>query len=275
MTNGLSSLPIPAELPPCDGPKLNLFEHHDCEIEWIERIGWTEDMGTPNEGYVFRVKINQVEYALKVFKFYNPIDDEWAWQPRMGDVSLDTAAYYNDPFYNECRAYGRIRKPLKGKRKLSDVAIPCHGFLFLSERDKEYLDDNGYSLMPKVVNRSYWSYQEQTIGGIRPRAIVKDLASDDPGITGKNLRKVFNRIVAMNQHKIYNYDIRLDNFRDGKLVDFGSAMTEPDRMLDAMDDAYYQRQMDRAMFDYMVAEEEIPNPKKIVALHPMRLRPRC
>jgi hypothetical protein len=63
-------LPIPKELPPCDGPKLNLFEHHDCEIEWIERIGWEEGMGPPNEGYVFRVKINKVEYALKVVSCY-------------------------------------------------------------------------------------------------------------------------------------------------------------------------------------------------------------
>ena len=31
----------------------------------------------------------------------------------------------------------------------------------------------------------------------------------------------------MNKLKIYNRDIRKDNFKDGKLVDFGSAWTEP------------------------------------------------
>lgn len=76
-------LPIPKELPPCDGPKLNLFEHHECEIEWIERIGWEEGMGPPNEGYVFRVKINKVEYALKVVSCYRK--DSYSDQLHLAD----------------------------------------------------------------------------------------------------------------------------------------------------------------------------------------------
>ncbi|CAG9948838.1 unnamed protein product [Clonostachys rosea f. rosea IK726] len=244
-------LPIPKELPPCDGPKLNLFEHHDCEIEWIERIGWEEGMGPPNEGYVFRVKINKVEYALKVFKFHNPIGTKWSWGMLIGyDVPLHTVTYYRDPFYNECRAYGRIREPLKGKRKLSDVAVPCHGFLFLSDRDQQYLDDNGYELWSSIIDPSY---QEKTIEGFRYRAIVKDLASSGPGVTGDNLGKVFNRTVAMNQHKIVNCDIRLDNFRDGKIVDFGNSFTSPHIIMDSLRaaDIDFHRAWDRMMFDQM------------------------
>ncbi|CAI6092900.1 unnamed protein product [Clonostachys chloroleuca] len=244
-------LPIPKELPPCDGPKLNLFEHHECEIEWIERIGWEEGMGPPNEGYVFRVKINKIEYALKVFKFHNPIGTKWSWGMRIGyDVPLQTVAYYKDPFYNECQAYGRFREPLKGKRKLSDVAVPCHGFLFLSDRDQQYLDDNGYELWSSISDPSY---QEKTIEGFRYRAIVKDLASPELGVTGDNLGKVLKRIVAMNQHKIVNCDIRLDNFRDGKIVDFGNSFTSPHIIMDSLRaaDIDFHRAWDRMMFDQM------------------------
>lgn len=188
-------------------------------------------------------------------------------------MPLHTVTYYRDPFYNECRAYGRIREPLKGKRKLSDVAVPCHGFLFLSDRDQQYLDDNGYELWSSIIDPSY---QEKTIEGFRYRAIVKDLASSGPGVTGDNLGKVFNRTVAMNQHKIVNCDIRLDNFRDGKIVDFGNSFTSPHIIMDSLRaaDIDFHRAWDRMMFDQMVIDERIPNPKRVLALHPMDLRPR-
>ncbi|CAH0040324.1 unnamed protein product [Clonostachys solani] len=266
--------PVPEELPPCDGPKLPLFEHHNSKIEWLERLGDGEE--TSHEGYVFRVKIKRAEYAIKVglqFKFYDPMESEYFWEPLIGDVSLNTAAYYTDPFYAECRAYGRIREATKKRPKISDAATRCYGFLFLSDRDQRYLEGKKCDLGLEEVDLAY---QRQTPGGVRPRAIVKSLASSDHGITELNLRKILDRIHMLNRERIYNMDIRLDNIRDGKLVDFGSSWTEPHKLLDALDagTSYSYRTTDRAMFDEMVVDESLPNPKHIVAMHFMTLRPR-
>ena len=57
---------IPKELPPCDGPKLRLFRHHNAHIQWFERLGNNQDDNVPAEGYVFRAKVNGHEYAIKV-----------------------------------------------------------------------------------------------------------------------------------------------------------------------------------------------------------------
>ena len=62
--------------------------------------------------------------------------------------------------------------------------------------------------------------------------------------------------------KMYNRDIRAGNFRNGQLVDFGSALTEPHCILSALDkkveeEARDVRLEDLVMFDDMVAEEGI------------------
>ena len=57
--------PIPNQLPPCDGPKLGLFQHHNSRIQWLQRLD-EEDEGSPTQGYVFRALIRGREYAIKV-----------------------------------------------------------------------------------------------------------------------------------------------------------------------------------------------------------------
>ncbi|KAM5341755.1 hypothetical protein ACJ41O_014786 [Fusarium nematophilum] len=262
---------IPKELPLCEGPKLHKFQHHASRIQWLDRLDNDQGGGTPTEGYVFRAKIKNREYAIKVFKFHDPMSDDHFWEPLIGDdTPLETVSYYTDPFYAECRAYGRIREAIK-KGKLRDVAVPCHGFFFLREQDEKMLQDRNIDLELDNVDPDY---QRSTIGGFRPRAIVKDLASADTGVDEKRLKKVLLGIIALNRHRIYNMDIRLDNYRDDKIVDFGSSWTEPHILLDALDSeaAYDSRLADRVMFDEMVEEEEIPNPRKLIAVHPMKLR---
>ncbi|KAK7431589.1 hypothetical protein QQZ08_001807 [Neonectria magnoliae] len=268
-----ASRAIPKELPLCDGPTLGLFQHHASNIQWFERLGG-DDEGTPAEGYVFRAKIRKREYAIKIFKFYDPRSNECFWEPLLGDdVSLETIAYYTDPFYSECRAYGRIHQGIKKRELKPDVVIPCHGFFFLREKDKRILDSRNINLELDKVDHNY---QRSTVGGYRVRAIVKDLASAGSGVNGQSLRRILEDIVKLNSLRIYNMDIRLDNYRDGKLVDFGASWTEPHILLDELDDetATEYRIVDRAMFDRMVKDEGIANPKRIVALHRMKLRSR-
>ncbi|KAF4461992.1 hypothetical protein FALBO_11199 [Fusarium albosuccineum] len=263
---------LPKELPPCDGPKLGLFQHHGSRITWLERLNKDED--SPTEGYVFRARIRNREYAIKVFKFHDPRSDDHFWKPLVGaEIGLQTVAYYTDPFYAECRAYGRIQEAIKKGDLKPDIVVPCHGFFFLDERDDEILQSRDIDLEAHQVDLEY---QRATPGGYSPRAIVKDLASTDPGVNRANQSRILSNLVRLNSQKVFNMDIRLDNYRDGKLVDFGSSWTEPHILLDALDDeaADESRLADRTKFCQMLENEKIVDPKNITTVHPMRLRPR-
>jgi hypothetical protein len=55
------------ELPPCDGPKLRVFEYRRAPIEWLELLEKSSpESQSASQGYVFKVKINSKIYALKV-----------------------------------------------------------------------------------------------------------------------------------------------------------------------------------------------------------------
>lgn len=175
----------------------------------------------------------------------------------MGDnTPLKTAAYYTDPFFAECRAYGRIREATRKKTWKSQIAVPCHGFIFLRENDERTLINLGVDFGIDDVDIDF---QQTTEGRCRVRAIVKDLAPQDSGVDRKSVGKILRGIRALNKHKIYNMDIHLDNFRNGQLVDFGSSWTEPHALLDAQHDraARESKLADLVKFDEMVEDEEI------------------
>lgn len=197
---------------------------------------------------------------------------EYFWGPLLGeDTSLDTAAYYTDPFYAECRAYGRLHEAANRKMLKSDVAVASHGFFFLESKDQKTLQNRNIDLGLDSVDIDY---QRSTIGGLRARAIVKDVASSKSGITSTNMRKILGKVVSMNKAGIYNMDIRLDNFRDGRLVDFGSSWTEPHALLDSLsyEAAMESKLADRVMFDQMVEDEELKHGTEVKAIHHMQLR---
>lgn len=54
---------------------------------------------------------------------------------------MKKAIFYTNPFYAECRAYGRIEdrrvdSKAKTPRVRQQVAVKCYGYLFLEDRDK-------------------------------------------------------------------------------------------------------------------------------------------
>ncbi|RSL50251.1 hypothetical protein CEP54_012019 [Fusarium duplospermum] len=255
------------DLPPCAGPKLHQFQHHRSPIQWMERLDDDRGDGAGAEGYVFRAIIRKKQYAIKVFKFYDPWSSEYYWGPLLGeDAPIETAAYYTDPFFAECRAYGRIEGATR-RGKLKGVAVPCHGYMFLKKADERILNDRGVDLGLDDVDIDF---QQTVEGGCRPRAIVKDYVPGDTGVNKKSARKILRGIRDLNKLKIYNKDIRIDNFRNGQLVDFGSSWTEPHALMDALgaQDVSDHKVADLALFDEMIEEEEIetkvrglPNPE--------------
>lgn len=152
--------------------------------------------------------------------------------------------------------------------------MKSHGFTFLHERDQKVLDDRAIDLELGNVDVAW---QRTMPGGCRPRAIIKDLASSSHGVNESSARGLLAGLVRLNNCGIYNMDIHLDNFRDGKLVDFGSSWTQPHAFLDALESQHPPtaatfRETDRAKFDHMIEDENIPDPKGSLTRHPMRLR---
>lgn len=94
------------------------------------------------------------------------------------------------------------------------------------------------------------------------RAIVKDLALPDLGVNASSLLGILRDIRWLKKLYINNRDIRVKNFMNSQLMDFGSAMTELHCILNAFDknnkkEAIDARLEDLIMFDDMVTEEGI------------------
>lgn len=157
--------------------------------------------------------------------------------------------------------------------------MPCHGFLFLDEGDAQLLQ--GRRGVDFALDKVDLGFQRGAVGGTRVRAIVKELASSDHGVgSARSLFKILEGIKGMNGQKLFNMDIRLDNYRDGMVVDFGSSWTEPCPLLDALDEgtASTSRRADLDLFDQMLSDEDIPNPTNVRAtpnlVYCKKLRPR-
>ncbi len=102
-----------------------------------------------------------------------------------------------------------------------------------------------------------------TVGTKRVRALVKALAPAHSGVTGSSVRGILADIQRLNKMEIYNQDIRAANFRGGKLVDFGSSLTEPSCWMEAYaamrpEELVATWLRDLKNLDNMVEDEGIP-----------------
>ncbi|PHH89296.1 hypothetical protein CDD83_6338 [Cordyceps sp. RAO-2017] len=234
------------------------------------------------------------------FKFFDPEDTRYYWGPILGhSFPVETIAFHNDPFFAECRAYGRIKEAqAKGMLKRG-VAVRCEGFLLPRDEDKKFLERKGVDFEEQDVAES--GDDDSCGGGVddqkekeqkdfvdrpqklrkrrgsRPvRAIVKELASTESGVKARSLRRILRDIRLLSRPKIYNRDVCKDNFRNKKLVDFGSSWTEPHCILEAdEDEAAETRVEDLVMFDEMVAIEALKTDVRATSnwLYCNKLRP--
>ncbi|KAH6847092.1 kinetochore Sim4 complex subunit FTA2-domain-containing protein [Chaetomium sp. MPI-CAGE-AT-0009] len=251
--NGRLRRPLP--LPPCDGPRLHAFEHQKAPIEWLERLDGDRTSQSGAEGSVFKVRIKSQLYALKVFKFFDPSATRYYWGNLLDDsVPLSDVIFHTDPFYAECRAYGRIKKAQGNRRGKRELAVPCHGYLFLQERDMQILREERVDLNEDAVDNKLLQVNREDG---RVRAIVKDFVPGDSGVNAGNIRQILRDIRALNRLGIYVGDVRADNFKAGKIVDFGLSSTVPHCIMKSLDEVGLRdsKLEDLVMFDEMVVEE--------------------
>ena len=135
-------------------------------------------------------------------------------------VPDDLLEAHCDPFFRECRAYGRLEeKKLNGK-----VAARCYGYITIPYKEEDQLlrefrvgdwdrPDEDYDLPES---------ERQPL-----RAIVKELILKDVPLTGKVADRILKDMKRMRRCGVYPRDVHPRNYVGGLLVDLSEAMTKP------------------------------------------------
>lgn len=158
-----------------------------------------------------------------------------------------TIRHQLDPFYAECRAFGRLVK----RKKDDELAVRCHGYALLPETVERRIQEK-FSI--KNWNRG------KEDEGQRLRAIVKSYVRFKTPFARKKFSVMRKRIQELNSLGIYNMDIKENNYVGGRLLDFSIAITAPHLSLWTKlrfeDQILADINYDLECFDDMVAEKE-------------------
>ena len=166
-----------------------------------------------------------------------------------------------DPFYAECRAYGRIEENnCNGK-----VAVGCHGFTSVpADREEELSEAFGVA----DWHRPSDEYERPDSQRYPFRAIVKELVRDETVFTKKMIRGMRADLLRLRDMLVFVRDVRKENYRGGKLVDFSVSWTAPHLMLSPEIQSQEFQEMDLISelfeFDAMVKDEGISTRVKAV-----------
>ncbi|KAF2762706.1 hypothetical protein EJ05DRAFT_471663 [Pseudovirgaria hyperparasitica] len=232
-------------LPPCDGPKLGPFKLNNQPITFEKLLsdnyptkpssfGGTSSSLGAGCSYVFQANIGDSKYAIKIFKFYHLDKSGDVEKALKKDLTNESTIIYNsDPFYAECRAYGKIRqyqehqgrelRSRKWKRRrnarTTPLAVPCYGYLFLQFDDYSDLfrDDFGVSAWDRT--------EEDDIAQIPLRGLVKQLMNDEEPL--RNPRQMLRDLDTLLEIDVWQRDVFVRNYLEGLLIDFDIAWTKP------------------------------------------------
>ncbi|KAI0866636.1 kinetochore Sim4 complex subunit FTA2-domain-containing protein [Xylaria cubensis] len=205
-------------IPQIDGPKLSPFRGAIENIQFKEYLGpsITRYQSKDNAlSHVFRVHIEGKEYCLKVFGFVR-LEQLWLSVPFVPDDDrwpTDHLVRYSlDPFYAECRAFGRLEE--EGKN--GSIAVQCHGYIFLPQAIEHQIQ--------KEFNIN-WCRQPGD-EKLLLRAILTDYLRSDL-CRGEQLCALRSKLEKLNDMGILNMNIREENYGRGLLIDFSMAITAP------------------------------------------------
>lgn len=205
------------------------------------------------------------------FKFFDAEGFRWEIPSVYGEeVSDETLTFHSDPFFAECRAYGKINKyyedmddkarrrhqrirPEPGSAKKKQLAVPCYGYITVAAEYEKMLQ--------KKFDVWEWDRsEEEELGEIakRPfRALVKELVTSPVSVL--NPRRMLGDLKKLRKLEIFARDIYARNYKAGFLVDFSVAWTAPHWCLEVL--GPYQRKSgtnsELGLFDLMIEEEGI------------------
>ncbi|KAJ8124547.1 hypothetical protein O1611_g9094 [Lasiodiplodia mahajangana] len=257
------------ELPECEGPKLKAFPYRNSPITWIEWMNHAD--GVPlrgGEGYVFKVEINSKVYALKVFKFFNPLRYKNDLEPIRGKTVTDAElGFHTDPFYAECRAYGQIETCRKRQGLKRKYIADCYGFLALKKADEKVLGEYGIDLWCDIPPDDEFRKRAE---GSPIRALVKEYIEDDVQIDERAVKRMATAIKWMNRNNILIADIHPRNYKNGYILDFGTSWTKPHCLWQSMSRSKLSViiRIDRVRFEEMVEDLGL-GPRRSLRSRPM------
>ncbi|KAL8762104.1 MAG: hypothetical protein Q9184_001849 [Pyrenodesmia sp. 2 TL-2023] len=235
----LAAIDLKGPQPRCEGPKLRPFQNRKAAIRFIKRL---DDPAIEGESHVFEVVIARKRYALKIFNLY-PGDS--IPESDLEIAGLDTLYAHRDPFYNECRAYGRLDEShMNGK-----IAVRAYGYTTIPATEVHRLGKD-FQVNSWEEDAEEHEYNELPLERGLFRAIVKDLIRDDVRWTHKIVKRMKRDLLRMREQGIYPMDIQSRNYKGGLLLDFGSAMTSPHYRLDTCSDRLYEKVMDHDLYEF-------------------------
>ncbi|KAJ8124633.1 hypothetical protein O1611_g9008 [Lasiodiplodia mahajangana] len=206
-------VPLPKRI---TGPKLKAFEGDIESVQFEELLGSDDEQssGEVRHGLVFKVSIEGKTFALKIFNFFSLGE---IWPDTFGRDHLLTenvVRHQLDPFYAECRAFGLLVE----KNKDDELAVRCHGYVFLSKAIEHQIE--------RQFGIRGWNRKADDEGS-QLRAIVKDYIRWKTLCHRTTFAVMRERLQKMNKLGVYNMDIREDNYLGGRLFDFSIAITFP------------------------------------------------
>ncbi|KAI1264491.1 kinetochore Sim4 complex subunit FTA2-domain-containing protein [Xylariaceae sp. FL1019] len=215
-------------LPDIIGPKTYPFEPSGKNVE----IDFIKELGQGLHGVVWKVKIKDKIYALKIFNWFRSLSCGGHASLGADVLTDDEQDDYFQPFQNECRAYGRLKE-----FDCEELAYKCFGYIILQKEHFDFIKAN-YDNFETYEAQKTWSYlpdeewyQEEPL-----RALVKEFVdipylepleelarTMNPGIA----RKAVKNLKLIHQLGICQLDINRSNYQHGKFLDFSCTMTAP------------------------------------------------
>ncbi|KAM7205837.1 Kinetochore Sim4 complex subunit FTA2 domain containing protein [Rhypophila sp. PSN 637] len=238
-------------LPNCEGPKLRPFRPfgHVHNLELVNEVAVT------NLSVVWKIKVDGVYYALKVFGF--PLANDILAASLSRD-ELRMRVDHTDFFNCECRAYGRLEETGH-----ENMVVRCYGYVLLTHGQEKTFRSRT-STCPDVLRRVPY------LAGVPLRGIVKEWVPEGTEyFTAAMAPRMRRDLKTLNRIGIANRDIKENNYLGGKLVDFGSAWTVPHYQVDkwkkwieeggkraehAIEELEMERGIDQDSFDHMMEE---------------------
>lgn len=222
-------------LPLVDGPKLNPFD-----FKGVQNIEFLDSLGAGAHSEVFKVKILGELYALKVvrvtselrqlrkndnrlnsssFAFPDTIDNVKICNEVIDREATEAIHQYVDPFYAECRAYGRLQETGH-----EDLALKCHGYVLLDSKHEEALRGKEDREGSVVSYRPFYVHGDEEPP--RVRCIIKELGSP-LSLTQGMAYRLLDDVKSLHQLGITGLDLKLEQIINGKIADFSMALTFP------------------------------------------------
>ncbi|KAI0805748.1 kinetochore Sim4 complex subunit FTA2-domain-containing protein [Xylaria sp. FL0064] len=194
---------------PTKGPQIGRFMSSKPKLD----VKFLRQIGEGGDSWVWKVNIDGGVYALKMFK---PYTSQYVYPMQLDrfrelGIEDETAVFHAlDPFANECRAYGRLEET--NNTNIGDLDFAD----FRNLKWVEFKDGDYDPRKPKAPIRT----------------LVKEYIESYSLFTPDMIQKMLRNLKLLHKHGIVHRDIRADNYIEGQLVDFSTALTAPHFLLD-------------------------------------------